>query len=854
MTSTGEPATEADEATAPFQERVAGPDGIDDALLGTDVASGRLTGAHGDDERVVNELLRLDRRTFRSALADVRRFVQDDGITYGPHGDAESGRPWQIDPLPVVLDGDEWSHLERGLQQRAHVLGLIYDDLSSRQRLLRDGILPAASVLGHPGYVRQAFGIPSERRPLTIGATDLGRDADGNWNVLYDRTQAPSGAGYAMATRRIVSRVQPRLHRSTEMSTLLGYFHTMAAAIRETAPATDAPPRVVLLSPGPLSETAFDQAFTASLLGVPLVEADDLVVRDAKVWMRGSHGLVPVDVVVRRVDETFSDPLDLRGDSKLGVPGLVESSRMGLTTVLNPIGSGVLENGVIIASFDRITRELLGEDPLLPSPPTWWCGDEQGLQHVLANLENLVVKPAARAEGSRLIEGWMLSSAERDELRSRLSAEPWAWIGQEPLPLSTTSIVTESGLEQRNFVLRTFGVRLGDTHVVMRGGLGRVSSTPGAVTVSSERGALAKDVWVLGNEPSTGYPLPARHGERAGAQSRANLFETTPRGADNLYWFGRYTERTDGTTRLLAVANDLAGDHSMHPGTPGSVALDAVLTAIQLLHRSRLKTPGESASDYLRQLVAGAAPNGMVASSVDRVVRAAQGVRELVSGDTWAVLASLERAVAEIPDDADELQPHFDALLGPILALQGITDHGMYRDTTWAFMDVGTRMERAQFVLTLLRNVLSPGGSPITEFHISEAVLAVGDSTISHRRRVAAATGPSTHLESTLDLLVTDRGNPRSVEFQLERIAANLEVIGDVELSEAAEQLAARVSWLDLSRLADDRGALFDEFGAVLGELRELNDRLTQRHFRRQLPLHAVQPQRWSVSERWLAQ
>ncbi|WP_188726322.1 circularly permuted type 2 ATP-grasp protein [Pseudoclavibacter endophyticus] len=852
MTSIGEPATGADEATAPFQERVAGRDGIDDAL-GAEVAHGRLTGAKVDDERLVNELLRLDRRTFRSALADVRRFVQDDGITYGAHAEGEGGRAWRIDPLPVVLDAQEWQRLERGLHQRAHVLGLVFDDLSSRQRLLHDGILPAASVLGHPGYVRPAFGISPERRPLAMGATDLGRDADGNWNVLYDRTQAPSGAGYAMATRRIVSRILPRLHRSTEMSTLLGYFHTMAAAIRDTAPTSDAPPRVVLLSPGPLSETAFDQAFTASLLGVPLVEADDLVVRDAKVWLRGSHGLVPVDVVVRRVDETYSDPLDLRGDSKLGVPGLVESTRLGNTTVLNPIGSGVLENGVIIASFDRITRELLGEDPILPSPPTWWCGDAKGLQHVLANLERLVIKPAARAEGSRLIEGWMLTNSERDALRSRVQAEPWAWIGQEPLPLSTTSIVTEQGLEQRNFVLRTFGVRLGDDHVVMRGGLGRVSATAGASTVSSERGALAKDVWVLGNEPGAGYPLPSARGERAGPQRRANLFETTPRGADNLYWLGRYTERTDGTTRLLAVTNDLAGDHSMHPGTPGAAALEAVLSAIPQLYRTRPMAEGESVADFLRHLVAGPAPHGTVAASVDRVVRAAQGVRDLVSGDTWAVLASLERAVAEIPDDADELQPHFDALLGPILALQGITDNSMYRDTTWAFIDAGTRMERAQFVLTVLRNVFVPGGSPITEFHISEAVLAVGDSTISHRRRVASAIGPSTHLESTLDLLVTDRGNPRSVEFQLEHLATDLETVGDVELSEAAQQLAARVSWLDLSRLADDRDALFDEFGAVLAELRELNDRLTQRHFRRQLPLHAVQPQRWSMSERWLA-
>lgn len=836
-----------DTEVAPFQERVADLDDLD-GMLSAGLESGALQPHEVDDERLVGELLRLDRRTYRTALADVRRFVQDDGITYGARDELDPGRPWEIDPLPVVLSAPEWSHLERGLEQRARVLRLLLDDLYTGQRLLRDGTLPAAAILGHPGYVRPAHGIAPEQRPLVIFATDLGRDADGRWNVLADRTQAPSGAGYAMATRRIVARILPRLHRATEMSTLLGFFHTMTSAIRHVAPPTDAAPRAVLLSPGPLSETAFDQAFTASLLGIPLVEADDLVVRDGQPWLRGSHGLVPVDVIVRRVDEGYTDPLDLRGDSKLGVPGVLESARMGRSTIVNPIGSGALENGVVLARFTEVTRALLGEDPVLPSPATWWCGDDAGRSHVLANLADLVVKPTSREFGTRLLEGWTLSSDELDALRTRIEARPWDWVGQEPLPLSSSPVVTERGLEARNFVLRTFGVQLGDAHIVMRGGLGRVSTTPGERTVSNERGALAKDVWVLGKEPTAGYPWLSPTGERVGAAARGSLFETTPRGADNLYWFGRYTERTDGTTRLLAVANDLAGDHSMHPGTPGAVALDAVLRAVEVLNRVRAKRDDESTVDYVRHLVVDPSPQGTIAASVERVVRAAQGVRELVSGDTWAVLASLERAVESVPDDADELQPLFDALLGPILALQGITSHGMFRDTTWAFVDTGIRMERAQFILTLLRRILVPGASPVVEFHLTEAVLAVGDSTMSHRRRVAAANGPSVHVESTLDLLVVDRGNPRSVEFQLERIAQNLEIIGDVELSEAAAALAARVSWLDLARITDDRDALGLELDATLQELRELSDRLTERHFTRQAPHQMVQSL-WSPLE-----
>lgn len=855
MTSNDDPTATGDGAAAPFQERLAAPEHLADRIDPSPtpgVAVREAPVAAVDEASLVAELLRQDRRTFGTALADVRRFVQDDGITWGTTDDDSPGRPWLVDPLPVVLTAGEWSGLERGLQQRARVLGLVLDDLYSHQRLLHEGVLSPRAVLGHPGYVRPAFGTPPARRPLTFTATDLGRDADGNWNVLGDRTQAPEGAGYAMATRRVVSRILPRLHRATEMSTLLGFFHSMASAVRHEAPPGDAPPRAVMLGPGPDDAHAFDQAFTASLLGIPLVEADDLTVREGRPWLRGSHGLVPVDVIVRRVEETLSDPLDLRGDSSVGVPGLLESVRLGNATVMNPIGAGVLENGAIVAAFDRLTREMLGEEPLLPSPPTWWCGDETSLQHVLANLEQLLIKPTNRGRGPSIIEGWMLAAAERDELRARIAARPWEWVGQEPLPMSTSSIVTESGVESRNFALRAFGVQVGDEHVVMRGGLGRVSAKPGERTVSTDRGTIAKDVWVLGGEPAASYPwLPATH-ERRSTGAHASLFETTPRGADNLYWFGRYAERTDGIARLLAVANDLAGDHSMHPATPGARALEAVLEAVEGIGQIRARHEDESVVDYLRHLVVDTTPRGTLAATVERVGRAAQGVRELVSGDVWAVLATLERTLGEIPDDADELQPHFDALLVPILALQGITSHGMFRDATWAFIDTGIRMERAQFLLTLLRRVLVPVRPVVAEFLVTEAVLAVGDSTISHRRRLAAADGPSMQVESALELLVAEPGNPRSVAFQIDRIAGALEVIGDVELAESAAQLAQGLKWLDLARISDDREALDSELGAALDELRTLNQRLTARHFRRQAPHHAVQPQRWAVSERWL--
>ncbi|NLT27208.1 MAG: circularly permuted type 2 ATP-grasp protein [Microbacteriaceae bacterium] len=801
-------------------------------------------GVHPGSEGLVETLLRHGHAELARARRRAEHYLDDDGVTYGTAPDGAAPGPWRVDPLPVIIDGAEWTALEAGLEQRARLLRLVLDDVYGEQRLLRERRIPAEIVLGHRGYVRAAHGVPASRRPLVTTATDLGRDAAGAWAVFDDRTQAPSGAGYAMATRRIVAQLLPRLHRDTDVAKLRGFFHTMTAAILAAAPEHDGVPRTVLLSPGAASETAFDQAFTASLLGFPLVEADDLQVRAGRVQLRASHGLVPVDAVLRRVDETWADPLELRGDSRLGVAGLVESVRSGSAVVINPIGAGVLENPGLQPYLPALAEHLLGEPLALPGAETWWCGDDAGRAHVLANLERLVLKPIHRDEGDHATPGWLLTAAELDEHRARIEAEPWAWTGQAPLPLSTAPVVGDAGLEPRRFVLRAFGVRLGDEHVIMPGGLGRVGTTPDELHITSGRGALAKDVWVVGGPDDLGLPVIERVGQRRPRVREALGFEITPRGADNLYWFGRYTERTDATVRLLAVANDLANDHGAHPDTPGAAALARILDAVARLLAVRRPRAGEPLAQYLRGLVSGRESAGTVASSIDRLELAAQYVRELVSGDTWPVLASLVRARDDVPGDADELQAGFDELLGPLLALQGIVAHGLYRDESWAFVDAGIRMERAQFTLGLVRAALGEPQSPLVEYLVSEAVLGVGDSTMTNRRRIAVGLGPAGQVESTLDLLVAERDNPRSARFQAVRIARNLRVVGDDELAERMQALADELAAIDVDAVTDRRAELVAAATRALDELRAVSAAIEARHFRRQAPQADFQ-QRW---------
>jgi len=344
-----------------------------------------LTDAHGHREHqepLARTIEALSIPGLLAASAETRHFVHDEGITHGS-ADAGTRRDWQIDPLPVLLDAPEWATLERGLAQRAHLLDLVLADLYSDRTLLRRRVLPAAAVLSHPGFIRQADRIAAPgNRHLVLTATDLGRDAAGAWRVISDRTQAPAGAGYAMATRRIVSQVMAGLHRSTDLARLRGFFHTMTGALLDAAPGAAEAPRVVLLSPGASSETAFDQALLATMLGFPLVEADDLVVSGGRVRLRAGDRLEPVDVILRRVDAHLSDPLEFRGNSEVGVPGMIEAARNGAVTVVNPVGAGVLDNPALIAHLDALAEHLLGEEPLLSSPrpggaatrrprPTW---------------------------------------------------------------------------------------------------------------------------------------------------------------------------------------------------------------------------------------------------------------------------------------------------------------------------------------------------------------------------------------------------------------------------------------------------------------------------------------------------
>jgi uncharacterized circularly permuted ATP-grasp superfamily protein/uncharacterized alpha-E superfamily protein len=798
------------------------------------------------------------------AQREVARLLEDDNVTYTPspasaisiadepngHGppavETSTGlkepQPWRLDPLPLIIDDREWAGLEAGLVQRAELLDAIMADLYGARRLLSRRHIPAAAIFDHDEYLRPLVGAEAMAgQRLFMIAADLGRDISGQWKVISDRTQAPSGAGYAMQNRRVVSRVMPEIYHQANLHRLTPFFQAMRLALVDAAPSAVEDPRVVVLSPGTHSETAFDQAFVASLLGFPLLEGSDLTVRDGRVWMRVLGKLEQVDVILRRVDCTYMDPLELRPDSRLGITGLMECVRQGTVSVLNNLGSGVLENPALLPLLPVLCERLLGQSLRLPSVETWWCGDEAALSHVLNNLDSVVIRPIGRGHG-RSVRGVALSRRQRERLSDKIKAAPHRYVGQEVLHLSSAPTSQEDRLVRRNVVLRSFAVRSGGSYAAMLGGLARVTddrSKRRGVFVTEPDGQLAKDVWVVGSEPVAAPRIVAhgRLGEHPGFVPAVSAsIAMVPRVLSDLYWFGRYAERAEDLLRLVLATRTVALETDLGV-TQG--ALDVLLRAIthvSTTYPGYLNPQVEMMSEF-RSLLLDRHRTGTAAQALGALSMAAQGVRDQLSEDVWMVLADIERALASLaanPDDQGlQLTEASEGVLSGLLALAGIATENMVRDPGWYMLDSGRGLERALQILGLLRVTICRE-RPDSDRLMLEAVLTAAESIVTFRRRY----GTLFSVDAVIELLVIDPFNPRSVAYQLQRIRADLRTLPNSSPTarplRMLDALAERVRIADpvvLAESANGRRVPLEEFLAGLqNQLRALSEAIRDQY------------------------
>ncbi|MGB8501180.1 MAG: circularly permuted type 2 ATP-grasp protein [Mycobacterium sp.] len=806
----------------------------------------------------------------------VSGLVDNDGITYiqidhsvdragdavtNGHGAVSPG-PWRLDGLPLLISAADWEVLEAGLVQRSRLLDAVLTDLYGPRRSILSGLLPPQLLFGHPGYIRAARGIDIPgRHQLFMHGCDVSRDTSGTFRVNADWTQAPSGAGYALADRRVVSHAMPDLYERIGPRPTSPFAQALRLALIDAAPDAADDPVVVVLSPGIHSETAFDQAYLATVLGFPLVESADLVVRDGKLWMRSLGTLKRVDVVLRRVDADYADPLDLRADSRLGVVGLVEVQRRGACTVVNTLGSGILESPGLLRFLPVLAERLLGETPLLHTAPVFWGGIDAERSHLLAHLPSLLIKSTI---GGDTIVGPALSARQRASLAARIEATPWQWVGQElPQFSSAPTGYRASTLASAGVGLRLFTVSQRGGYAPMIGGLGYVMA-PGnaAYTLNT---VAAKDVWVRPTERTRAETLTVPSVDLPTMTGAGTQGVSSPRVLSDLFWMGRYGERAENLARLLTVTRERYHEYRHRQGTEESECVPVLLTAL-----GRITGTDTGADSDHHEMIA-VAPStlwsltvdherpGSLAQSVERLALAARAVRDQLSSDTWSVLAAVERAVARRSDSPPDSLAEGDALLAAaqqqtlagMLALSGVAAESMVHDVGWTMMDIGKRIERGLGLTELLRATLTHSRRPGAEQTITESTLVACESSVIYRRRNLGKVS----VAAVADLVLFDATNPRSLVFQLERIRADLKALPGASGSSRPERLVDEMS-TRLRRLDPDdlehvdnygrRTELEGLLGAIQVSLRDLSDVITET----QLSLPGDMQPLWGPDER----
>jgi uncharacterized circularly permuted ATP-grasp superfamily protein/uncharacterized alpha-E superfamily protein len=794
----------------------------------------------GHWERLALAAHRASRAALTRRAQTIRRAIEQHGVTYNIYGDPKGAdRPWEVDVLPFVIGKEEWHFLANAIAQRARVLNRVMADLYGENRLLGEGLIPPAIIHGHNNYLWPCRGIePRGQTFLHIYACDLARSPDGRWWVINDRTQGPSGAGYALQNRLIVTPLYENIFRSLGVQRLANFFRTLQHQLAALAPTDGEPPMVALLTAGPYNETYFEHVFLARYLGYPLVEGSDLTVRDNRVYLKTLQGLKRVHVLLRRLDDEYCDPAALRTDSTLGVAGLISAARAGTVVIANAVGSGVLESPALSGFLPAICDRLLGEPLKLPSVATWWCGEAPALEYAISHLPELVIKPAFPSMKLEPTFGHTLDRAGQEALAERMRATPHAFVAQEWVRLSQAPTWST---EKQQFEPRVVGLRLyatadGDGYEVMPGGLARIAPESATEVITMQRGGSSKDVWVLGDggTPWHSLLLPrlgARHIVRGG-------FYSPSRAVENLFWMGRYGARVENVGRLLrATAQRLTESDPSHLATvkiltalADNARLREVAAAVS--GQAAKKKPPLGAPEWVIAAAADPAVLNGIPANTGRLFYCATQLRDRMSVDHWRTVQRLARAHETVAQNLEAALTIFDSVIPACTALAGYAFDDMTRDDAWQFLVIGRQIERMAFLSSVTIQIL--GLDEEDGEAVLGALLEIGNISMTYRARYQR----QPELLPVLDLLLLDELNPHSICFQLAALTGQLDLIktrlGFEPLNNPRSLLQA-LRGFDLSYLEDLRESEVEPLSALLAACARaaygISDELTQRFF-----------------------
>jgi uncharacterized circularly permuted ATP-grasp superfamily protein/uncharacterized alpha-E superfamily protein len=763
----------------------------------------------------------------------VTRLVQENGVTYNIYGDpAGVDRPWRLGPMPNLIPLDDWQVLAAGIAQRAKLLDSILRDIYGEQKLLKQGMLPPELIYGHNNFLWPCVGIkPVGGTFLHVYAADVARAPDGRWWVMADRTQTPSGMGYALENRQIMARAYSQLYRQMRVQALTGAFEALQQNLARLAPASGEPPLTVLLSSGRFNETYFEHVYLARQLGMPLVEGSDLTVRQPYVYLKTLTGLKRVHAILRRLDDDFCDPLELRSESTLGVPGLLEAVRAGTVIMANALGSGVLESPGLLGFLPKICEQLLGQKLAIPSVASWWCGEQPVLEDAISKLSKLVIKPAFPSQRFEPVFAKTLDARGLAALADRIRRRPHAYVAQERMKLARSPVwyPDKGGFFGHATGIRVYAVASENGYVVMPGGLTRVSGDEAAEVVSMQRGGISKDTWVCFSDMRRSEGVVSR------TLGVSDLLRQDPylpsRVAENTFWLGRYAERCENYARLLRSLLTRHVEQHLRIQDP---VVELVLGCCR--HFGLFDDEEENEELNLLDGICDSENSGSMASQLRALIWTASQVRGRLSQENWVAIVELQQEADDLKSDLEMAGAlsFLDRLLMSQSALAGFAMDNMTQDNSWRFLMIGRRIDRLQFLTEVCAQALEQPGAN-TRARLAW-LLEVADSTLTYRNRYLS----SAQLIPVLDLLLLDPVNPHALIFQLQALTQTLRQLGDQD-DYGLEAMTETLRTLNLSVLESEmqyEGRLHAALTMVAGLLREigaqsrqLSDQLSLRYF-----------------------
>ena len=790
-------------------------------------------------EKLLSNLTQMGTDALISKQTEMDWLMDENGVTYNVYNDPKGmHRSWELNIVPFLIHQKEWETIEKGIKQRSELLNLILKDIYAKRELIKNGIIPPEVIYAHRGFLRQCDQIQYKTtKNLLIHSADVARGPDGRMWVVNDRTQAPSGMGYALENRYSTSRILPDIFKDIHVKQPSSFFADFNQMLIDAAPQNNENPNIVILTPGPLNETYFEHAYLSSFLGYPLVTGNDLVARGGKIWMKSLKELKQVDVILRRVDDVFMDPLELREDSYLGVAGLLDVVRQGQVTIINPIGSGVLENSGLIPFMNAICKYFFKEELILPQIASWWCGQEKERNYVLNNLTNLVVKRIDRSNRESIYFCEFLKANQLENLKKEILSNPYSFVAQEKISFSTAPDFVKDKLEPRKVMCRLFSIAKNDAYSVMPGGLVRVAPERENLFVSNQRGGVSKDFWIVADEPQTN--IQNYSWDNTCRISVSGINDLPSNTAENLYWSGRYLGRALVTARFLrTVLNKMSNEQYNKNKTQSEslLALFQSVTNITSTFPGFIGEEGEEAlKDPLKEIVSLMIDKdvmGSFAQTLSSFNNSYYSLRNLWSKDMWRVFDGIQKIWTRFEKEDDKtttpaLIKVLDRIITRLIAFMGLIEESILVEQGLLLYFIGLQTEQATMNIAKCRSLLVVNYKQQPQYEILEAILTSHESLNIYRYSYRSYLS----IENVINLILLDKEYPKSLAYQLRRIQKDIDRLPHSEVTGKAtdcqkyiSEANFKISSLNIEALLelDVEGVIRQNLDDALSELSDL--------------------------------